>query len=402
MNQEDAVRLVVLEHRNVLITGSAGTGKSFVLRQIISSLKRENCAVTATTGIAAVLIGGSTIHRTFGLTPSSVKKGNTTPTEKVKKVWKRLKVLIIDEVSMLNADLFMFLDKQARRCRQRLDEPFGGLQVVLVGDFYQLPPVWKETDKKQFVFETELWKQLEITVVELGGRNYRQADPLFVELLERVRTGKTTDEDIARLTESKQVVGDGSIGATRLYCKNVNVDMENANHLSKLPIETEHKYKTFADSPKAFQILSIVPESVDLRIGAQVMLLANLDVEIGLANGSRGVVVGFNNGGWPVVKFIRVKCVITPFTWNVEDDDKELTVIAVPLKLAWALTIHKSQGQSIDHLDIDVSGSFACGQVYTALSRATSLEGMRVLPFNKALIRVHPRVREFYATLASD
>ena len=424
--EQRAIHDAALGGSSLFFTGSAGTGKSFLLRHLIGALRATRGAnavyVTAPTGVAACNVGGITIHSFAGIglgkgsVAALVKKVRRVPTKVA--AWQACEVLVVDEVSMLDGKLLDTVDGVARRIRQS-SLPFGGIQLVLCGDFYQLPPVGKEAT---FAFESKAWAhvthQYELT------RVFRQTDPVFVSCLNDLRRGVVTSETTATLqaTAAHTLEADGVV-PTRLYSHNVDVDRENAKQLATLLGPTVTYRANDDGTPvgrKALERCSAA-DVLALRVGAQVMLLKNVDVESGLANGTRGVVVGFQpsveanasvqarvkakgNAPHPVVQFAvngesRTMTVVAD-TWTVEEGATTLaTREQIPLKLAWAISIHKAQGTTISLLEADVSRCFDYGQCYVALSRAVSLPNLRVCGFDPQSVRAHPKVVAFHAAL---
>lgn len=431
--------------RNVFITGSAGVGKSFTLSKIMMALMEKTggrVVVTAPTGLAAILVGGCTVYAAFSIHPEMVKHRKF---KKLPEAWRDIDVLIIDEVSMLHPDLFSFMDMQAQKAREN-EEPFGGVQLILMGDFFQLPPVHKNRhpDDPEFVFETASWCSLDVKTVELT-KVHRQRDQAFIGMLERIRRGVPTVEDCQVITtlgpknkkkrkrvqeavldhdddddEEAKVANVGNepkeIKPTRLYCRNVQVDKQNKQELRKIP-GSVYRYVLHVEIDSAGRELSVdqkkrlcdgllkkssFVEILELKVGAQVMLTANLSIADGLCNGARGVVVGFTEQHYPIVRFAHIsECVIHTHKREVQVGRKQTAEIySIPLRLGWAMTVHKCQGQSIDAVDVDLKGAFESGQVYTALSRATSMEGLTVRNFERAKVKAHPKVVAFYASLS--
>jgi len=420
MEQTKAVE-AVKNGCNIFLTGAAGTGKSVTLARIREVLEEvhgpDTVMVTSPTGISAILVGGATIYSAFKIHPTAVAEDRM----KICKVWKDIEALVIDEVSMLDPRLFGYLNRQAKLSRSSTD-PFGGVQVVCIGDFFQLPPVLKDKPELEFVFETLDWKELDMEMIELKTV-HRQTDKTFVALLDRLRQGKltSTDADLIcglrkRKRSGKDEVADESeeIRPTKLFCKRLSEERSNAKELAKIKaplksftlskeVESTGRVARFTEKQKSLicsKVLKhfMVPEVLELKVGAQVMLLANLCLSKGLANGARGVVTGFEEEGWPIIKFDTVQqCVIRPHKWEIKAERGiTVSIVAVPLKLAWAITIHKSQGQSIDRLEVDLSDAFAYGQVYTALSRARSMDNLVVTNFNSSNVKAHPKVSAFY------
>lgn len=421
----------VTQGYNTFITGSAGTGKSFLVERIyewvIQTPKRY--AISAMTGTAATLLpGGRTFHSAMKLGPMNPDPQNKenlinkiSKSPKLRNHWKTLSLIIIDEISMMPAWMFTLFDETARWFRNPV-APFGGIQVILLGDFFQLPPVTTAKDEQYYAFQTDAWKRGVHRSIVLP-KIYRQMSDLeFAECLNRIRIGQATDADIRMLEEclNKEVpqwLGD--IKPTHLYSTNAAVDQINQRELEALPgpiyafktklkikQKKEEDLKSDANSFDSLNIKDIekafsVDEKLRLAVGAQVVLKVNLDVPNGLANGSRGVVTSIEK--YPMVRFINgIECQIEPHTWKFNDKQSPVVIYKkqIPLKLAYALTIHSCQGSSLDCAEVDLGDSiFENGQVYTALSRVRNTKGLFIKSFNPLKIKTDPRVVAFYESL---
>ncbi|EGD76622.1 hypothetical protein PTSG_07735 [Salpingoeca rosetta] len=390
--EQKDVLMAVLSGRNVFFTGSAGTGKSYLIGKIIEALPKATTVVTASTGVAACAIGGTTLHAFAGVQAGSSRLPVNTS------AWTTAKVLLIDEVSMIDAPYFDQLEQTARRVR-RCNKPFGGLQLVLVGDFLQLPPVTKRGEETQFCFQAKSWDACVHECFHLS-QVHRQRDRTFVDILHRCRLGQCTPSDITYIQRSATHRLDSShIRATRLCTHVKEAKQINEQQLSKL--SGSSKLFTRSDaSPDVSRssLASRVEKVLELKVGAQVMLSANVNVSAGLANGSRGVVVKFDAVGWPVVEFANGREeTVRMHTWRIRTAaGRVMECKQVPLRLAWAVSIHKSQGMTLDALEVDLSRVFEWGQAYVALSRARTYEGLCVKRFSAKSIRAHPRVLAFY------
>ncbi|OQR75204.1 ATP-dependent DNA helicase PIF1-like [Tropilaelaps mercedesae] len=386
---------------SVFFTGSAGTGKTFLLKRIVTILPPNSTFVTATTGIAATHIGGSTVHAFagIGLGEASV----SCLAEKVRKSaamanWRRCQHLIIDEISLLDGAYFEKLEAVARSVLNS-DKPFGGIQVILSGDFLQLPPVSK-TGQKKFVFQTKCWDEVIGRIYELK-EVHRQKDHQFVSILQEIRWGRCSDTSSKVLTDTvlNTVDGDGIL-ATKLSTHNIDVDAVNQEFFRRLSGEVKiFKATDSVEGMKVFLDNHLPVQSViRLKVGTQVMLVKNTKVAQGLANGSRGVVVGFDKSGLPIVKFKKgLTTAVGPEKWTIKGaGGASFSRNQIPLKLAWAMSIHKSQGLTLDAVEISLAKVFECGQAYVALSRASTLQGLKVLDFSASAVRADPRVIEFY------
>lgn len=421
--QEEAFNSVV-EGRNTFITGSAGVGKSLLISKIKewSQKTGKMVAVTATTGVAAANVGGGTIHSwasirlgkgearkfAFYIKKSEAKYERYLDTD----------ILIIDEVSMGDFEYFSTFNQVAQIVRNKRGVPFGGIQLVLCGDFFQLGPVQRNRKETRFIFEDLVWNDMVSNTVHLT-EVYRQKNSDFVDMLHKIRVGDVTEDIVAKIksTEKHELKNDNGIRPTILFCKNVDVDAINLTGLKQLETK-EHKfpgttYYESDDHKKLYEKSFTLSDELTLKEGAQVMLIQNLDVPAGLVNGSRGVVTKIFEKGddeYPIggvqVQFANgILKTLMPFKQAFKDDNASMDDpdrayrVQYPLKLAYALTIHKSQGLSIDFLEIDLKGCFAAGQAYVALSRATSFETLRVRNFNKRCVITSPVVKRFYSQL---
>lgn len=403
--------------RSIFFTGSAGTGKSFLLRKIISTLPPDGTVATASTGVAACLIGGTTLHSFAGI--GSGEAGLQRCYELASRaassqIWRKCKRLIIDEISMVDGDYFEKIEAVARYIR-RNEKPFGGIQLILCGDFFQLPPVVKQdkfsrgafsqdsgsSNAMRFCFQTKAWNECiqnsyELTVV------HRQKHPEFVSILNSVRIGRVTEDIHKRLAAtSKQTIEVQGILATQLCSHTNDADLINQSKLNNLSGEEKVYHATDTDPHMTKQLDQQVqaPGKLTLKTGAQVMLLKNLNISEGLVNGARGVVIDFVQG-YPLVKFKKRELLVKPDKWSIKTPGSVIvTRSQLPLKLAWAFSIHKSQGLTLDCVEMSLSKVFEAGQAYVALSRAQSLDSLRVLDFDDRQVWANSKVLEFYRDL---
>lgn len=404
---QDQAFLIMKTGVNIYLTGSAGSGKTYLLNKYIQYLEDHDIpvAVTASTGIAATHMNGMTIHSWSGIgIRSSMTDREIDELEDKKYLWKRFehaRVLIIDEVSMLHGSQ---LDMVERVCRKfkRSDTPFGGLQVILSGDFFQLPPISRtigEEGKSGMVFESDAWEKLNPAVCYIEEQ-HRQEDDNLVEILNTIRGNCMEQKHFEALQSRIGATLSSGVKATRLYTHNVNVDNINSVELSQ--VESDEKFfpMTSTGPEPLVEILKkscLAHAGLKLKIGAEVMCIKN-NFEEGYVNGSRGKVVGFADGhGNPIVQLYNGKKVILkPELWAIEENGKvKASVSQIPLRLAWAITIHKSQGMSLDNAEIDLRSSFAYGMGYVALSRVRTLDGISLVGFNTESLRVDPIVLEF-------
>ena len=415
--QRAAVELAK-EGRNCFVTGSGGVGKSFLLETLIAELEAlgKRVHVTASTGIAAVNVGGTTLHAWAGVglgaEPVEELVVRLRFQKKAKARW-ACDVLVIDEVSMLDADFFDKLNAIGKRLRQR-QAAFGGIQLVLCGDFFQLPPV--SAGARRFVFQSVAWHEAQLHWIELT-EVFRQADRAFVSVLERVRWGRLDAEVLATLQArvGAQLDTSDGIEPTRLYSTNAQVDRINADQLAALPGDAvQYRCRqTFSKltgderqkiGDKVAKDCAAQP-LIELKIGAQVMLLANLNLELGLCNGSRGVVVRFADPKptdvarfrAPIVRFVNgAELPIAYYAWRVKSPEGwSVLHEQLPLRLAWAMTIHKSQGMTLEKVEMSLN-VFERGQAYVALSRVRSLDGLSISNLRPEAIRAEPAVVELY------
>jgi ATP-dependent DNA helicase PIF1 len=404
-----------LAGENVFLTGNAGTGKSFVVERLLKYYLRNgsHVGVTASTGVAALNIGGTTLHSWAGIGLGDADV-NSLYIDLLKKKKARMRILMssalfIDEISMIKASLLDKLDILFQKIRKS-DKPFGGIQCIFVGDFLQLPAIIKGDDDK-LAFESEFWASANFKVMQLKNI-VRQSDQAFSSLLSNIRVGNTDDLSLLK-TRIGAKFKDG-INPVKLYSRNIDVDAENRRNLtlikSALKSFTANEYGE-SHHLAFFEKNCPAPKVLELKVGAQVMLLKNLSLDDGLCNGAIGVVTGFSGIG-VLVRFSSGVHYIERESWDIKeqtysaDGSMLVKVVAsrsqIPLKLAWASTIHKVQGATIDHAVMDLSDCFECGQVYVALSRVRNLEGLSLMPFNADRIKVNRSCLDFYDRLSSE
>jgi ATP-dependent DNA helicase PIF1 len=430
----------LLEGDSLFLTGGGGCGKSYLLsviytefpglkKKMISKKNPDSVAklpriqMCAMTGCAALLLGhkAKTLHSWSGI---GLGKGTISElyvkirrNQKSMRNWLCTDLLIIDEVSMMTAELLDKLNELGRKIRSN-KKPFGGIQVLLVGDFYQLPPVNKSNEGVKFAFESEAWKEIVTSSIELT-QIQRQKDEVFQKVLKEARVGALTKESCELLSGFQgRNWKENKIRPTLLFPRRAEVDMINDSNLRALT-GRRYTYKTrlvydgkipegFSESNEGFQKTlqmfdsdAAYAKELELILNAQVMLIANTDAESGLVNGSRGVITGFcPSTELPIVEFINgIKKVVGTHTWPIEDFEF-VSRTQVPLRLAWAGTIHKIQGSTLDSALVDIgSGIFEYGQAYVALSRVRSLDALYVYDFEPTAFKAHPKVKEFYKNL---
>ena len=435
---------------NMFVTGSGGCGKSLIIRVLkniyipsknIDDIKHiidnyrdieyRNIQVCALTGVASVLLqcSAKTIHSFSGIGIST--SSNEQILKKIKnssfyrKNWRETDILIIDEISMMSQHMFELLDYLGKNVR-RNNKPFGGIQIIMFGDFFQLPPVSKDAEdklRKNFCFESELWfetfsPQNNMELVKI----FRQSDENFKKILNQIREGKikrNVNEFLLNYVNRDKTLE--IIQPTKLYPKRSQVDYINSFEINKLDGEiNEYEITNILDLPMTekqrilrnlftqeqieieFNYLQgNIPceKKISLKIGSQVMCIVNLNLndENTICNGSQGIILRFDENNNPVIKFSRgFVYTMLPYVWASETIPG-IGVRQIPLILAWALTIHKSQGATMDAIEVDAgSGIFECGQTYVALSRVKSLEGLYLSAFDVTRIKVNRKVQEFY------
>lgn len=418
MTQAEALK-VLKTGGNVFLTGEPGSGKTHTINQYVAYLRSKGVepAITASTGIAATHIGGMTIHAWSGIGGKSViSEEDFDQISQKERVVKRVvnsKVLIIDEISMLSSDTLHSVDRVCRGLRHK-DEPFGGLQVIVVGDFFQLPPVpekfvsedmslffdEEEARQTRFAFRSPAWKQSQFLVCYLSEQ-HRQEDPGFLQILGEIRSGEVSSATRTKLG-ARNVPPPGE-KITKLFPHNANVDRLNELELGRLSGETQTYEMTGTGVPFMVEVLKkhcLSPEKLTLKLGAKVMFTKN-SVEGKYVNGTIGEVTGFSKTfNRPLVTTRSGRLLeVEPEEWSIKEGEKTLAAITqMPLRLAWAITVHKSQGMSLDAALVDLSSAFEYGQGYVALSRVRTLEGMYLAGFNERALEVHPDVQEIDET----
>ena len=414
---------------NVFLTGEPGSGKTHVINEYVVYLRARGIepAITASTGIAATHIGGMTIHSWSGLgIKTTLDKDGLNKIASSKYIAKRIQrtgVLIIDEVSMFPPDSFSMVDAICREIKQS-SKPFGGIQIVLVGDFSQLPPVVRyptnqprrisggvkteaennsqttliEESSACFAYDSPAWEQANPIVCYLTEQ-YRQDDSNFLALLSAIRRNTFGRDHLCHL-ETRRIERQAAPKDTpKLFSYNADVDRVNDDILAKLPGETH----VFAMSSQGLNVLvatlrkgCLSPETLHLKVGAAVMFTKNNQKE-GFVNGTLGTVEGFDeDNGYPIVKTRSGRRIdVETMDWTIEENGKiRARITQLPLRLAWAITVHKSQGMNLDEAVIDLSNVFEFGQGYVALSRVRRSSGLYLLGWNDRAFQVHPEVLE--------
>ncbi len=396
MNQEKALS-ILKSGKNIFLTGSAGTGKTYVLNQYIAYLKERKIpvSITASTGIAATHIEGTTIHAWSGigikdsLSPKNLK--DLKEKKYLKKNIDKSKVLIIDEISMLHKKQLDLVNQVLQYFRDT-DEPFGGIQLILCGDFFQLPPIgnYTQTNRDKFSFMSQSWLDSNLTICYLTDQ-YRQTDNNLNDILNEIRSGTVSDNSINILSTNNKELDEKE--NTKLYTHNLDVDRINTEHLQSVKGNQKifrAKIKGNLKLAETVKKSIMAPEILVLKIGARVMFVKN-NHEKGYLNGTLGIVLRYNEDGIPVIKLqngYEINAEIED--WRIEDESGKLLVSyqQIPLRLAWAITVHKSQGMTLDKAEMDLSKTFEKGQGYVALSRVKSLDGLKLTGFNSITLEV--------------
>ena len=398
MTQKEALDILKMGH-HVYLTGEAGAGKTHVLNQYIAWLREHDIepAVTASTGIAATHLGGGTIHSWSGIgIRESMSEADLDRMEQKRPLFKRLnetRVLVIDEISMLSGEFFDMADQVLRYLR-RNDTSFGGMQIVCSGDFFQLPPVTRETHEYRYAFESEAWSELSPVMCYLTEQ-HRQEEGTYLEILSAIRKQEVVKEVYDLLSQRKDARSKHADNITRLFTHNRDVDSLNEKRLSQLPDKEETFEMQRAGKTQYVEQLirgCLAPELLRLKKGAEVMFVKN-DPSHQYVNGTQGKVITYKERGVMVQTHKGKMIHVIPASWKREEDGKILAEITqIPLRLAWAITVHKSQGMTLEEAEIDLSQCFVPGQGYVALSRVRQLEGLYLRGFNHMAVTVDNRV----------
>lgn len=402
----------MLEGASVFLTGPPGAGKTFVLNEFIKRAQRlhKTVAVTASTGIAATHVGGTTIHSWSGLgireSLSEWDRERLQSNDRLIKRYNAADILVIDEVSMLHG-VRLDMVNQACKLLRKDERPFGGLQVILVGDLFQLPPVNRGGEAIDFAHTSEAWRELDPKICYLTEQHRQDESDGLLDLLNAMRRGDVNELHEVMLQERLGRKPATEVVVTRLYSHNADVESINQKHLDAIDNQTKlFIMQTKGNAIKVEQLVKSVlaPQQLELKKGAEVMFVAN-NYQQGFANGSRGQVVDFRDS-LPIVELANGRQIkVEPHTWTMEEDGRKTAeAVQLPLRLAWAITIHKSQGMSLDAAEIDLSRSFTPGMGYVALSRVRSLDGVFLGGINNMALSMHPQIYEFDAMLreASD
>lgn len=403
MTQPEAIEKM-LSGANVFLTGEPGAGKTYTLNQFIeeATKRHKRIAVTASTGIAASHVNGQTIHSWSGLgikdriRDDEIERMGFQPGTLEK--YALCDILIIDEVSMLHGSRLDMVNRIAKWLRQS-SKPFGGLQVIFVGDLFQLPPVTKGTDQEDWVHLSKAWQEAAPETCYLTEQHRQGADSALLTILREMRAGTLSVESTQRLASRMRPAPDDD-SITRLFTHNVNVDALNRGMLMKIPGRVKTFYMSSSGDQYKIDALKrnlLCPEKLELKVGAEVMFCAN-NFDAGYVNGTRARVLRISESGNPIVVTTDGdEIVVERYTWRTYNDfHQELaSVTQYPLRLAWAVTVHKSQGLSLDAAIIDLSQAFTPGMGYVALSRVRSLEGLYLAGLNGQALEMNPQIARF-------
>ena len=418
MTQAEALT-ILKTGATVFLTGEPGAGKTHTVNEYVEYLKAHeiDVAITASTGIAATHIGGMTIHSWSGIGIRSSLDPYTldaiASNEYVSKRVRRAQVLIIDEISMLPPETLEMVNAVCREVKG-VDAPFGGMQVVFVGDFFQLPPIFKreqvmqsqeslyldnvEEPRAQFAFDSSAWKASTPVICYLTDQ-YRQDDTELLSVLTAIRRNEFDEDHFELISSRKTTTETAPQDIPRLFSHNADVDNINTNKLKSIKSDERAFQMQSTGNAKLVEVLKrgcLSPDVLLLKIGAEVMFTKNNQKE-GFYNGTLGTVVGFQEGShYPIVETKEErKIVVEPSAWIIEENGKiKAQISQIPLRLAWAITVHKSQGMSMDSAVMDLERVFEYGQGYVALSRVRRLSGLHILGWNARAFQVHPEVFE--------
>jgi ATP-dependent DNA helicase PIF1 len=385
---------IVKNNDNLFLSGSAGTGKSFTINNIVEYLEKNkiNYGLTALTGCAASLINGQTLHSylLLGINKSLIDIYNDLSRKFIPKFksLKSLNTLIIDEISMMSNELLELIDELFKMIKSNT-LPFGGIQVIMVGDFHQLPPI-----KGNYCFTSPIWDSLNMNNVILTDLIRQKDDLVLQEILEELRTGKMSDKTFEILKSLNKTKFIGDIKPTKLFPVNNNVDKINNKEFQKLVKINEGNTTTYKAMAN-YKVDNIDSFNICLTLNAQIMVIRNLNVENHLVNGTRGVVIGLLDK-CVIIKDINDNIHNINYYTDLSKNKKNY-ISFMPLKLAYAISIHKSQGSSIDCLELDLGDDiFVAGQTYTALSRATNIKNIRIINIEKNSFFVNKKIIDFY------
>ncbi|MBU1046523.1 helix-turn-helix domain-containing protein [Patescibacteria group bacterium] len=408
MKQSEALEILKMG-KNVFLTGPAGSGKTYLLNQYINFLKSKSIpvGVTASTGIAATHMNGVTIHSWSGLgikdRLSALDVESLLEKAYLKRRFKYAQVLIIDEISMLHSFQLDAIDIICRAFKHN-DEPFGGMQIILCGDFFQLPPINRMGGETNFAYKSNIWTNMNLNICYLEEQYRQEEGNSLLKILNEIRDNGV-GEQTWELLKTRQQYEEFKFTPTKLYTHNRDVDSLNFQELSKIDSHPSIYRMKDTGARKLVDSLKkscLAHEELHLKIGAVVMFIKN-NFEKGYVNGTLGTVIDFNEGKPVVETYSGKEILVEDESWHIEEEGKQKARITqIPLRLAWAITIHKSQGMSLDMAEIDLSKSFVAGMGYVALSRVRSLEGLYLKGINNTALMVNDEILEFDLELKKE
>lgn len=408
-NRDEKILNAIIERfkqgKNILLTGEAGTGKTYTLNRFLNWMEEEGykVALAGSTGISAINIGGNTVHRLFGINRSS----NIEEFQELLKYDERARVnhlrrmkelltcdlIVIDEISMIGSKLLELIDYILRKAND-IDEPFGAMNVLFIGDFLQLPPV---NDK--FAFESDVWKEARMSLITLTEIK-RQENIDFINILSKIRVGNI-DSSVTSFIKERLYSGELEDDSTKLYARNASVDQENERILKKIDgTKKIYSGESNGESNDVSLLLKGInaTEVLELKKGAKVMALVN-DSELNYVNGSIGHVTKLKELSVEVTFENGIVEIIEPYTWESKDSNGNVkaSFTQIPLRLAYAITMHKSQGMTIDgELFIDCSGIRSYGQFYVAMSRIKDPNKLKIINYKDNVVKTSPEAKMFY------
>ena len=413
-NEQELAMNLFKDGQNLFITGPGGTGKSYMIKKMVDYAEemKKNIQVTAMTGCASILLecNAKTIHSWSGLgVANGTIYNNIDKVVKNKykrKKWNKVDILIIDEVSMMSDTFLEMLDGIGRKIKKE-EKPFGGIQVIFSGDFYQLPPISKEGEELKYCFESEMWNTIFHSTIELK-KIFRQTDLNYIKMLNQIRVGKLSKKSYELLKSRLNIPLPKDFEPPILHSSRNQVIHINKMKIKKLEGEEKtFSMKTIDETKTGYNELdlyalknnTLAEEKFITKKGAQVMCILNMESygQPNIVNGSRGIIKDFTKEGYPIIEFYSgIQYTMKPHQWK-SDIAEGLSIEQIPLIHAWAITIHKSQGLSIEHARMNIgSNIFECGQTYVALSRVKNIQGLFIDELDISKIKINKKVQNFY------